>query len=61
MFSQVGPGLVSFLIYFLYKIMCVRYLISIWEKDFIGFWSWRFISLGEVHKLLYVWCPLFLP
>jgi hypothetical protein len=37
-FSQVGPGLVSILISFLFRIMCFRYMTSIWEKDFISIW-----------------------
>ena len=38
-FSQVVLGLVSFLNFFLFRIMCVRYLRAIWEKDSISLWS----------------------
>ena len=48
-FTQVGPGLDSFSSFLLFEIMCVRYLIAIWEKDSISLWimelgicrSWR--------------------
>jgi hypothetical protein len=39
-FSQVGPGLVSIANILLFRIMCVRYLISIWEDDPLVYTFW---------------------
>ena len=54
MLSQVGLGFVSFLISFLFRIMCIRYLIGIWKKDSICLWilelgictSWRSLPVN---------------
>jgi hypothetical protein len=51
-FIQVGLGLIPFLIFFV-RIMCVRYLIAMWEKDSISLWilelgicrSWRSLTI----------------
>ena len=56
--SQVGPRLVSFFNSLMFRIMCVRYLIAVWEKDSISFWilelgicrSWRTLTV-VVSKL----------
>ena len=52
-FSPVGPGFFTFLISLCFRIMCVRYLTTKWEKDSISLWilklrfcrSWRSLSV----------------
>jgi hypothetical protein len=46
-FSRVGMRLVSFFIFFLFRIMCVTYFIAIWggNMSFYGFGSWGFVGL----------------
>ena len=62
-FSQVGPGLVSFLVSFCLG-LCVLGTLQHFGRRIplvCGFWSQEFVGLGGVEQLLYAECPLFLP
>ena len=58
MFSQVGPRFVSFLNFLLFRIMCVRYLIEMWEKDSISLWILEFRFCRSWRSLIIVACVL---
>ena len=48
-FSQVGTGVCFFSNFLLFRIICVRYLIAIWEKDSINIWI---LELGICRSLV---------
>ena len=59
-FSDMGMGLVSFLISFLYRIMCIGYLIAICEKDSIRLWILELGICGSRRSSTIVVCIVFL-
>ena len=55
-FSQVEPRLVSFFLFFLLRIICIRYLLAIWEKDSISLWIFKLGICRPWRSLTIVVC-----